>query len=1502
MTIIETTTTTLCGNATTRQVRGAGVGVQDLGLNESGLAMPLRASDAATLDPAVQGRGWTGITCDSTGRLVLGISLPGLGLTGRIPDTIGYLENLTALNLADNALTGTGLHHPALLTLTHLTSLQLQNNRLTGRVSSRIGLLTGLTTLGLSNNRFSGSIPTQIGVLTKLKELDLHSNFFTNNIPAELFHLTLLTKLDLSSNNFNGYLPTQAPVLPFLTHVDMHSAHLRGSIPAIWGTSTLPALVYLDLSNNALTGSLPSTLGRLTRLQYLKLNSNALQHSLPSEVGSLTRLLDLSLEYNRFTAQIPPSIGSLAALYSLTMDNNRFSRTIPSSMTGLTRVVTLTLNSNRLTGSIPSTWGSPHLLHALQLLALNDNSLSKCVPSSFGYLTNLRLLSLQNNELSCTLPAFAFVNLHALYLLNFENNKISGTIPLSFGNMTSLSFLYGKNNPGLGGPLPNTLLGDHAWSLQELDLSSCNLSSSIPPSITAVVSLRSFDVHSNRLTGRLPSSYQPRGKYNVASNKLTGTIPVTFLLNQGLNYLDVSSNFLSGGVPNIYLPWCYVLYLNNNLLSGALTPTSFVGSFGTALLNNNFLTGPLPTYMCQSNLHTLVLSHNKFTSFSNQSLAGACQLQLRTLDVSHNAISSAIPPTLFACSRLALVDLSYNLMQGPVDALLDAAQDPIYQAVTRYLRATLTTLHLEHNLLSGSLPALFYELTSLQGVWMHVNNITGSLSPLVSKLQQLQTLSLYSNQLSSSLPHQLSTVTRLSTLNLRNNAFNHTLSALFPQTAGWLQLATLDLSSNSFCGSLPTQIGGLAALTYLSVERNLLTGSLPSQLSSLSSLSSLYLGNNSYSWMDVGDVTSSLSSSAMWLSTLLARNTLRSLGLDSARVRGVISGALLAAAAKLTYLSLANNGITGAFPSTLGLGMQLQALDLSGNALLAVSSDLCAVASLRRVKLFGGNGGMGCYPDCLVALMGTFSTFVPLCSTHPSGEPTGQPSRQPSGQPSRQPTMQPTMQPTVQPSHVHYDGIFVRLAPYVAPITTLSDQGPCAGQLELFNSTASSTGAGAQAASTHHYAGLGELWCVQYKSSASYRYFGPAELAQSLASRNHSLFVRDGEVSASFNLSHTAVQTLVMRGKGSQWWLHHKSQVATALPLPAAEQAVQPAWEDTLLGCPYFGSEAFGAKSSLPVARRDAWAYGTTAMIQKVRVRAATGMVLNSTNLVGAFLLQKGGLGGGSGHVQIFAAKSDWHESNLTCASTLESKLLPACSGLSQATLSSLADSSALNLTLRSIARHSPVSWTVADVTEITQCQLRQLELSTPPILRPTSVDNFHLSYLWQPVPRSEDVHYSRTHYPLRAAGDVPGDLDRYANESSGMTEWLSSESGDAPLLVVYFLKGVDPTMEPTGQPSRQPSRQPTGQPTGKPTRAADGGLATCHSRCPTGHPTRDPTRQPTRQPTRRPTSQPTGRPTHPTGKPTRQPTGQPTRQPSRQPTGQPSRQPTGQPTGQPTR
>ncbi|WCJ23285.1 hypothetical protein M5689_005318 [Euphorbia peplus] len=79
-------------------------------------------------------------------------------LSGKIPDTLGYLRNLKLLNFSHNKLSG---RIPSTINgLENLESLDLSYNNLSGKIPEAIGKLSQLSTLKLSNNKLEGPIPT----------------------------------------------------------------------------------------------------------------------------------------------------------------------------------------------------------------------------------------------------------------------------------------------------------------------------------------------------------------------------------------------------------------------------------------------------------------------------------------------------------------------------------------------------------------------------------------------------------------------------------------------------------------------------------------------------------------------------------------------------------------------------------------------------------------------------------------------------------------------------------------------------------------------------------------------------------------------------------------------------------------------------------------------------------------------------------------------------------------------------------------------------------------------------------------------------------------------------------------------------------------------------------------------------------------------------------------------------------------------------------------------
>lgn len=157
---------------------------------------------------------WVGVTCNSNGTRVIGLHLPGMGLTGTIQEnSIGKLDALRVLSLHSNGLRGNLPFN--ILSIPSLQFVYLQHNNFSGSIPSPVS--PKLFALDISCNSFSGSIPPAIQNLRRLAWLYLQNNSISGAIPD--FNLPSLKHLNLSYNNFNGSIPNSIKTFPYSSFV-----------------------------------------------------------------------------------------------------------------------------------------------------------------------------------------------------------------------------------------------------------------------------------------------------------------------------------------------------------------------------------------------------------------------------------------------------------------------------------------------------------------------------------------------------------------------------------------------------------------------------------------------------------------------------------------------------------------------------------------------------------------------------------------------------------------------------------------------------------------------------------------------------------------------------------------------------------------------------------------------------------------------------------------------------------------------------------------------------------------------------------------------------------------------------------------------------------------------------------------------------------------------------------------------------------------------------------
>lgn len=189
------------------------------------------------------------------------------------------------------------------------------------------------------------------------------------------------------------------------------------------------------LSNNKLVGAFPATIFNMSRLRFLLVfKNNSLSGTLPSSTDF-----------------------SLPNLEELLLSNNNFSGTIPRFIFNASKLSGLDLSRNSSDDFIPDTFG---YLRNLKRLSLYNNYLSSTPELSFLYsLSNckyLELITLSKNPLNCILPR-SIVNLsHYLETFSMLDCNISGGMPDEISNLTNLIGIEISGNK-LNGSIPVTL-------------------------------------------------------------------------------------------------------------------------------------------------------------------------------------------------------------------------------------------------------------------------------------------------------------------------------------------------------------------------------------------------------------------------------------------------------------------------------------------------------------------------------------------------------------------------------------------------------------------------------------------------------------------------------------------------------------------------------------------------------------------------------------------------------------------------------------------------------------------------------------------------------------------------------------------------------------------------------------------------------------------------------------------------------------------------------------
>ncbi|XP_050289631.1 receptor-like protein EIX2 [Quercus robur] len=529
----------------------------------------------------------------STSLLVL--DLRNCSLKGEIPHGILNFQKLKSLLLNSNLLTGK--IPESLGRVKHLINLDLRFNSLSGPIPSSIGNLSYLGDLFLYDNQLNGNIPKSLGLLSNLKALLVGYNLLTGTVDEG--HFTKLSKLkyldmsftslffNVNSNwvppfqleyawmssckigpNFPTWLQTQRS----LKILEMFQTGISDKAPS-WLWNWTSSIEIIDLSSNRIEGHvsgivLNSTIlnlrsnhfkGRMpqlsTKVKVLNIANNSIYGSISNflcqqrNVKNKLEILDAS--NNLLSGELSHCWKYWPSLIRLNFGSNNISGRIPYSMSSLVALQSLHLQNNSIIGEIPS---SLKICSNLRLIDISDNHLSDIIPLWIGDMTNLLILRLRSNRFKGHIP-LQICQISSLRVLDLANNSLSGTIPKCLKNIVPWQY---------GNPIFETslLILYDIWNELEyeknlafvkiIDLSSNNLSGSIPVEISILSELRFLNLSRNHLMGNIPEkigSMKELESIDLSQNHLSGKIPPSLSNLTFLSHLDLSYNNFIGKIP-----------------------------------------------------------------------------------------------------------------------------------------------------------------------------------------------------------------------------------------------------------------------------------------------------------------------------------------------------------------------------------------------------------------------------------------------------------------------------------------------------------------------------------------------------------------------------------------------------------------------------------------------------------------------------------------------------------------------------------------------------------------------------------------------------------------------------------------------------------------------------------------------------------------------------------------------------------------------------------------
>lgn len=274
------------------------------------------------------------------------------------PSWIFHIKSLMSLGVSWNENLSGEL--PEFIEDSSLQELRLAGTKFSGKIPESIGNLRNLTMLDLSSCQFYGLIPI-LAQWPMIRQVDLSGNNLTGSLPTDGYlSLHNLTEVDLSNNSISGAIPASLFSHTSLEYLSLLQNNFTGNFLLYPNISS--SLREIDVSFNKLQGPLPKLLSKFVGLEWLDLSSNNLTGTVDlSFIKNYKMLYYISLSYNKLSVVVEDDNPSYAEYpiiwYYLGLASCNLSY-VPKFLMHQRNFIDLDLSSNNISGHIPDwIWG-----------------------------------------------------------------------------------------------------------------------------------------------------------------------------------------------------------------------------------------------------------------------------------------------------------------------------------------------------------------------------------------------------------------------------------------------------------------------------------------------------------------------------------------------------------------------------------------------------------------------------------------------------------------------------------------------------------------------------------------------------------------------------------------------------------------------------------------------------------------------------------------------------------------------------------------------------------------------------------------------------------------------------------------------------------------------------------------------------------------------------------------------------------------------------------------